>query len=62
MAHPPQLLPQPLLDRPPSLSRMTLVSTPFVLEIVSWGQMGVPSAPNVRKAQSFARLVTMVAP
>src|SRR5262249_14207487 len=28
-----QLLPQPLLDRPPSLSRMIFVRTPFVLGI-----------------------------
>ena len=62
IANPPQLLLQPLLDRPPGLSRMTFVRIPIVLEIVSWGQMVVPSASNVRKARSFARLVTLVPP
>ena len=62
IANPPQLLPQPLLDRPPSLSRMTFVRIPPVLGIVSQGRVGVPSVSDVRKARSFARLVTLVPP
>jgi hypothetical protein len=30
---------------------MTFVRTPFVLGIVPWRQMGVPSASNARKAR-----------
>src|SRR5262245_8124651 len=41
-------------------STMTFLRLPFVLKIVSWGQMSDPQASIVRQARSFACLVTLV--